>query len=196
MHRAELRRLAALGPDRPGPADGAGPGPAVAPAAPEAPEAPATAETPATPEAPAPAPASVAVERRVEWSDTDAAGHYHFSAVQRWAEAAEAELLRRLGLADLFGRIPRVHFEADYRERLWFGDVVRTELRVDRVGGSSLHYAFEVHGPHGLAASGRMSVVHAAPHAEGAAPWPAPVRRALAEAGPQRSEVQRPEVLR
>lgn len=137
------------------------------------------------------APASVAIERRVEWSDTDAAGHYHFSAVQRWAEAAEAALLRRLGLAELFGRIPRVHFEADYRERLWFGDLVRTELRVVRVGGSSLHYAFEVHGPQGLAASGRMSVVHAAPNAKGAEPWPAPVRRALAEAGPQQPEVVR-----
>lgn len=134
-------------------------------------------------------PASVTVERRVEWSDTDAAGHYHFSAVQRWAEAAEAALLRRLGLAELFGRIPRVHFEADYRERLWFGDLVRTELRVVRVGGSSLHYAFEVHGPHGLAASGQMSVVHAAPHAGGAEPWPAQVRRTLAEAGPQQPEV-------
>ncbi|AUY52666.1 2-aminobenzoate-CoA ligase [Streptomyces sp. CB01881] len=133
-------------------------------------------------------PASVAVERRVEWSDTDAAGHYHFSAVQRWVEAAEAVLLRRLGLAGLFGRIPRVHFEADYRERLWFGDQVRTELRVLRVGGSSLHYAFEVHGPQGLAAAGRMSVVHAAPQAKGTEPWPAEVRRALAESGPQQAE--------
>ncbi|MEU1290064.1 thioesterase family protein [Kitasatospora sp. NPDC005856] len=125
----------------------------------------------------------------MEWADTDASGHYHFSAVLRWAEAAEAALLRRLGLTELFGRIPRVHFEADYRERLWFGDVVRTELRVVRVGGSSLHYAFEVHGPHGLAANGRMSVVHAAPHDGGAVPWPAQVRRTLAEAGPQRPEV-------
>ncbi|MFF2542315.1 acyl-CoA thioesterase [Kitasatospora sp. NPDC058063] len=125
----------------------------------------------------------------MEWFDTDAAGHYHFSAVQRWAEAAEAALLRRLGLADLFGRIPRVHFEADYRERLWFGDLVRTELRVVRVGGSSLHYAFEVHGPHGLAAKGRMSVVHSGPHDGGAEPWPSQVRRTLAEAGPQRPEV-------
>ncbi|MEV6978118.1 thioesterase family protein [Kitasatospora sp. NPDC093806] len=139
----------------------------------------------------APGPASVSTERRVEWSDTDAAGHYHFSAVQRWAEAAEATLLRRLGLAGLFGRIPRVHFEADYRERLWFGDTVRTELRVERVGGSSLHYAFEVHGPHGLAASGRMSVVHAAPHAKGSEPWPDQVRQALAEAGRQEPEVIR-----
>ncbi|MFJ3217751.1 AMP-binding protein [Kitasatospora sp. NPDC086801] len=163
LHRAELRRRATTAPDDGGTA----------------------------PAGTASAPASVAIERRVEWSDTDAAGHYHFSAVQRWAEAAEAALLRRLGLAELFGRIPRVHFEADYRERLWFGDLVRTELRVVRVGGSSLHYAFEVHGPQGLAASGRMSVVHAAPNAKGAEPWPAPVRRALAEAGPQQPEVVR-----
>lgn len=168
LHRAELRRRAAPA------ASGVVPVPdGVAPA----------------PDGVAPIPASVAVERRVEWSDTDAAGHYHFSAVQRWAEAAEAALLHRLGLADLFGRIPRVHFEADYRERLWFGDLVRTELRVVRVGGSSLHYAFEVHGPHGLAASGRMSVVHSAPHEGGSEPWPAQVRRTLAESGPQRPEV-------
>ncbi|WP_344445058.1 acyl-CoA thioesterase [Kitasatospora nipponensis] len=131
---------------------------------------------------------SVAVERRVEWSDTDAAGHYHFSSVQRWAEAAEAVLLRRLGLSALFGSIPRVHFEADYHERLWFGDLVRIELRVAKVGTSSLHYAFDVAGPHGPAASGRMSVVHAATDAKGSAPWPEQVRRALVESGPQPPE--------
>lgn len=146
---------------------------------------------PATAAAAGPQPASVTVERRVEWSDTDAAGHYHFSAVQRWAEAAEATLLRRLGLDGLFGRIPRVHFEADYRERLWFGDLVRVELRVERIGGSSLHYAFEVHGPNGPAAGGRMSVVHAAPQAKGTEPWPEPVRRALSGAGRQEPEAIR-----
>ncbi|MEU9128449.1 thioesterase family protein [Kitasatospora sp. NPDC048540] len=139
------------------------------------------------PTAPAPAAAlpSVTVERRVEWSDTDAAGHHHFSAVLRWAEAAEAALLRGLGLDGLFGSIPRVHFEADYLTRLWFGDTVRVELRVDRVGTSSLHYAFDVHGPEGRAAAGRMSVVHSAATAKGAAPWPEEARRLLTGTGPQ-----------
>ncbi|QMU77129.1 acyl-CoA thioesterase [Streptacidiphilus sp. PB12-B1b] len=140
-----------------------------------------------SPQSPASLP-SVLVERRVEWSDTDAAGHYHFSAVLRWAEAAEAVLLRRLGLAELFGSIPRVHFEADYRERLWFGDPVRITLRVDKVGTSSLHYAFEVAGPAGTAAVGRMSVVHSAATASGPTPWPAQMRARLAEAGPQPAE--------
>ncbi|MEU8617302.1 acyl-CoA thioesterase [Streptomyces sp. NPDC048623] len=128
------------------------------------------------------------VERRVEWPDTDAAGHYHFSSVQRWAEAAEAVLLRRLGLDRLFGSIPRVHFEADYRDRLWFGDPVRIEFRVAKVGTSSLHYAFDVQGPRGLAATGRMSVVHSAARAKGTAPWPDQERSVLSEAGPQPGE--------
>ncbi|WP_376778562.1 acyl-CoA thioesterase [Kitasatospora kifunensis] len=152
-------------------------------------EEPASASGPVS--GPASGPASVLVERRVEWSDTDAAGHYHFSAIQRWAEAAEAVLLRRLGLSELFGSIPRVHFEADYRERLWFGDAVRIEFRVAKVGNSSLHYAFDVHGPHGLAATGRMAVVHSAAHAKGTVPWPPQVRTALLEAGVQESETYR-----
>ncbi|MFI6321468.1 acyl-CoA thioesterase [Nonomuraea sp. NPDC050556] len=122
---------------------------------------------------------AVTVERRVEWSDTDAAGHHHFSAIQRWAEAAEAELLRSLDLDSLFGRIPRVHFSADYLSRLWFGEQVRIELRVDKVGTSSLHYSFTVYGPAGVAAEGRMSVVHS-PSTQ-SAPWPDQVRQKLME---------------
>ncbi|WP_084714084.1 AMP-binding protein [Streptacidiphilus rugosus] len=133
-------------------------------------------------------PARVVVERRVEWHDTDAAGHYHFSSVQRWAEAAEAVLLRRLGLAELFGSIPRVHFEADYRERLWFGDTVRVDFRVARVGGSSLHYTFDVHGPRGLSATGAMSVVHSAATARATERWPDHVRQVLAHSGAQAPE--------
>jgi acyl-CoA thioesterase FadM len=131
---------------------------------------------------------SVIVERRVEWGDTDAAGHYHYSAVQRWVEAAEAVLLRRLGLDHLFGSIPRVHFEADYRERLWFGESAYTELRVVKVGTSSLHYAFEVRGDNGVAATGRLSVVHAITETPGSAPWPDDVRAKLAHGGTQAPE--------
>ncbi|MCT4351728.1 acyl-CoA thioesterase [Streptomyces sp. Je 1-79] len=133
---------------------------------------------------------SVTVERRVEWPDTDAAGHYHHSTVVRWVEAAEAVLLRRLGLSHLFGSTPRVHFEADYRARLWFGEAVRTELRVTKVGASSLHYAFTVLGEEGAeAATGRMVIAHSAARATGTTPWPADVREVLTKAGPQAPEL-------
>ncbi|MFG2640329.1 acyl-CoA thioesterase [Streptomyces sp. NPDC048370] len=133
---------------------------------------------------------SVVVERRVEWPDTDAAGHYHHSTVVRWVEAAEAVLLRRLGLAHLFGSTPRVHFEADYRARLWFGETVRTELKVVKVGTSSLHYAFAVRGEgEEPAALGRMVIAHSASRATGSTAWPDEVREVLTKAGPQAPEL-------
>ncbi|MFZ3551071.1 acyl-CoA thioesterase [Streptomyces sp. 4.24] len=145
------------------------------------------------PEARVPHLPSVVVERRVEWTDTDAAGHYHHSTVVRWVESAEAVLLRRLGLSHLFGSTPRVHFEADYRARLWFGEAVRTELRITKVGTSSLHYAFTVRGeggPDGTeAATGRMVIAHSAARATGSTPWPAEVREVLTKAGRQAPEL-------
>ena len=87
---------------------------------------------------------AIRVERVVEWPDTDAAGHYHHSSVIRWVEAAESELHLALGLPELFGHVPRVHYEVDYLERLWFRDRVSIELRVAEVGRTSLTYDFEV----------------------------------------------------
>ncbi|MEU3691447.1 acyl-CoA thioesterase [Streptomyces narbonensis] len=134
-------------------------------------------------------PPGILIERRVEWPDTDAAGHYHHSTVVRWVEAAEAALLRRLGLAHLFGSTPRVHFEADYRARLWFGDLVRVELRVTEVGTTSLHYAFTIRGQGDeVAARGRMVIAHSSAHASGATPWPEEVRELFTKAGAQAPE--------
>ncbi|WP_326593429.1 acyl-CoA thioesterase [Streptomyces sp. NBC_01294] len=192
MRRGELRERARVDASPAGPGTSSGPGtasgpdsgPPGGPAAP--PSAPPTAPGPATP----PELPSVVVERRVEWTDTDAAGHYHHSTVVRWVEAAEAVLLHRLGLSHLFGSTPRVHFEADYRARLWFGDAVRTELKVVKVGSASLHYAFTVRSERGVeAATGRMVIAHSAAHATGATPWPADVRELLGTAGPQTPEL-------
>ncbi|WP_078860582.1 AMP-binding protein [Streptomyces sp. NRRL F-2747] len=142
------------------------------------------------PEALVPHLPGVVIERRVEWPDTDAAGHYHHSTVVRWVEAAEAVLLRRLGLAHLFGSTPRVHFEADYRARLWFGEAVRIELSVAKVGSSSLTYVFTVQGEEGVeAATGRMVIAHSAARATGTTPWPADVREVLTKSGPQAPEL-------
>jgi acyl-CoA thioesterase FadM len=121
----------------------------------------------------------VVIERRVEWSDTDAAGHQHYSSILRWAEAAEAQLLRELDVAWLFGRTPRVHHEVDYLGRLWFGEVVRTRLWVEALGRSSVRFGFEVHGPKGPAARGSVTAVHALPTQEHSSPWPDEVRKAL-----------------
>jgi YbgC/YbaW family acyl-CoA thioester hydrolase len=125
------------------------------------------------------------VRCRVEWSDTDAAGHYHHSTAIRWVEAAEAALYRALGCESLFGVIPRIHYDVRYSARLWFGDVVEVGLRVTRVGSTSLTYAFDILREGVSAASGTMSVVHTAGSGAGSQPWPADVRRNFEQAGRQ-----------
>jgi acyl-CoA thioester hydrolase len=122
---------------------------------------------------------SVTIERVVEWPDTDAAGHYHHSAVIRWVEAAEAELHERLGLPELFGRVPRVRYEVDYLARLWFRDRVQIDLEVASVGTTSLVYAFVVRRGSEQAAKGRMVCVQSDPDGERTTPWPDDVRATL-----------------
>lgn len=127
---------------------------------------------------PASAP-SVVVHRQVEWSDTDASGHHHHGAVIRWVEAAEAELLRQQGVSHLWGRIPRVHYEVDYRDRLWFGQDIEVEMSVGRVGRSSVRYEFVVRSGDVVAATGALVAALAEPDSPTAAPWPEAERAAL-----------------
>ena len=127
--------------------------------------------------------AAVLVQRRVEWPDTDAAGHYHHSTVVRWVEAAEAVLYERLGLSELFGRIPRVRYEVEYAARLWFGDVVDIVLGVGELGRTSITYAFEVRRDDQVVASGRMVAVSSDPADGGTEPWSDEVRKAFTTSG-------------
>lgn len=122
---------------------------------------------------------SVCRTSRVEWYDTDASGHYHHATVSRWVEAAEADLYRKAGLQHMFGRIPRVRYEVDYRSRAWFGDEVETVLRVERLGTASMTFSFEVTSGRDLVASGRFVTVNAEPDAAGSAPWPEEIRVAF-----------------
>lgn len=127
--------------------------------------------------------AAVLVQRRVEWPDTDAAGHYHHSTVVRWVEAAEAVLYQRLGLSGLFGRIPRVRYEVEYAARLWFGDVVDIVLGVGELGRTSITYAFEVRRDDQVVASGRMVAVSSDPADGGTEPWTDQARKAFTTSG-------------
>lgn len=127
--------------------------------------------------------AAVLVQRRVEWPDTDAAGHYHHSTVVRWVEAAEAVLYERLGLSELFGRIPRVRYEVEYAARLWFGDIVDIALGVAELGRTSVTYAFEVRRGDQVVAAGRMVAVSSDPANGSTEPWTDQVRKAFTTSG-------------
>lgn len=129
--------------------------------------------------------AGAAVERHIEWVDTDAAGHQHNSVVMRFVEAAEAKLFRDLGLKSYFPTAPRVRHEIDYRAKLFFGQLVTTVVRVDRLGTTSMSFAFEVWGhPHEarratLAAEGKFVTVCVPIGEQASAPWPQEIVEAL-----------------
>ena len=124
----------------------------------------------------------VTIERLVEWPDTDAAGHYHHSTLVRWVEAAEADLLDKLGVVQLFGVIPRVRYEVDYTARLWFRDRVAVQLWVADVGRASIRYEFVVRRGDEVAAAGAMTAVRIDPAEGKPAAWPDDVRAVLAGA--------------
>ncbi len=122
--------------------------------------------------------------RRIEWVDTDASGHHHHSVVARHVEAAEAELVRELGLDGYFGQTPRVRFEVDFLERVVFGETLTTGLEVDALGRTSLTYRFTQtilrDGQTVVVARGRLVVVHVPSLAvRSSQPWPVAWRERL-----------------
>jgi YbgC/YbaW family acyl-CoA thioester hydrolase len=115
---------------------------------------------------------------RVAWADTDAGGRIHFTAVFRWVEAAETALMRRLGLLDEWGNYPRRRVEADYRKVLVFEDEIEVQLCVDRVGTTSITFAWAIAKDGETYVDGRHTIVYVDEQGR-AAELPAAVRAAL-----------------
>ena len=118
--------------------------------------------------------------RLLEWQETDAAGHQHYTSAFRWVEECESALYRKLGLpTTLFGQIPRVSVHMEYKRRIFFGEEINTRLQVKRVGTSSLEMAFTAHVAGELAAEGTYIIVHSPVVGEGAKPWPEAWKKAF-----------------
>jgi acyl-CoA thioester hydrolase len=134
-------------------------------------------------------PASIVVQRRIEWPDTDASGMYHNTAAFRFIEVAETALLDRLGFVhEIYGRHPRVHLEADFLRPLRFRDMVDIDLAVEAVGRTSVTYRFEMRSGNAVAVRGRAVAVLLS-RAEGEpVPWPEEYRQRLLTGGPQPGE--------
>jgi acyl-CoA thioesterase FadM len=127
--------------------------------------------------------ARVTIRRRIEWMDTDAAGIYHWTTVFRLAEAAEAELHTRLGIADLtFGATPRLSVAAEFKRSLRFNDEVDVELTVEHVGRTSIRYGIVVIGPEGVAAEASLTACLIDRETRRPTPWPEDVRPLLLSA--------------
>ncbi|HZR41888.1 MAG TPA: thioesterase family protein [Ktedonobacteraceae bacterium] len=86
------------------------------------------------------------IQIRVPFIDTDPSGRIHFTAMFRYMDIAEHELMRSLGFprATSFPDIefPRVHVSCDYRRAVCYDDELTIEARIDHVGRSSWSVVF------------------------------------------------------
>lgn len=101
----------------------------------------------------------------VAFGDTDASGWIHFPSVFRYVEAAEHAFLRSRGvpILDREGGWPRVHVDCDYRRPLRFGDCGEVLLFLEKAGGASLTWRFELHRGDEPCAGGSMVTVRVGP---------------------------------
>ena len=101
------------------------------------------------------------VERtRVQWVDTDAGGRIHFTAAFRWAEMAETGIRRKLGLIEEWGSYPRRRVEAEFLQVLVFEDEIEVRIRPERLGRTSITWAFEIMRDDEVCVQGVLVVVH------------------------------------
>jgi acyl-CoA thioester hydrolase len=137
------------------------------------------------------------VRVRVPFPDVDSSGRIHFTAMLRYMEVAEHELMRAIGFPyarALAGvAFPRVHVACSFRGAIRYDDQLSVEARVDRVGRSSWTVAFTARpaletsaenrrsaaAADAILAEGEMTIVAMDPATERARPLPEDLRRAL-----------------
>lgn len=123
---------------------------------------------------------SITIRRRVQWIDTDAAGIWHHSVVVRWAEEAEAELHRSLGISEqTFGATPRVRTEWNFGTSVRFDDPVDITLTISALGNSSVTYAIDIRKNTTSVASGQIVAVFIDRDTGEKLSWPEGLRKAL-----------------
>jgi len=103
--------------------------------------------------------------RRVEFSDTDAAGIVHFSRFFIYMESAEHEMLRSIGMSVMQPAEghhiswPRVSVGCDFLKPAKCDDVLTIEVSVERMGEKSISYAFRFLRDNQLLATGKTTAV-------------------------------------
>lgn len=108
-------------------------------------------------------PASIELERRLRWADSDAAGRLHFPRIFEIVEEAESELVRKIGWPmnrSLGYDFPRVNVNCNYKLVLELDALFKLRLSVGKLGRTSIRYDFHVYDVAGeLAIEGTMTLV-------------------------------------
>jgi acyl-CoA thioester hydrolase len=136
---------------------------------------------------------SASVQIRVSFADVDSSQRIHFTAMFRYFEVAEHELMRRIGLpyATSLSEVamPRVHLSCDFKGAVRYDDRLVVVAEVEKVGRSSWTDAFTAYrltdeeGWHpaseAIVATGHMTIVTMDPATQRAISLPEELRRAL-----------------
>jgi acyl-CoA thioester hydrolase len=108
-------------------------------------------------------PASIELQLRLRWADSDAAGRLHFPRIFELVEEAESELVRGIDWPmnrSLGYDFPRVHVECRFIRVIELDAPFRLRLTVGKLGRTSYRYDFQVFDTGGeLAIEGTMTVV-------------------------------------
>ena len=103
------------------------------------------------------------ITRRVEFSETDAAGIVHFANFYRYMEYAEHAFFRSLGHSIVNPALgvgwPRVHCNCDYKKPLKFEDEVEIQLLVSAKTSKSISYQFRFRVDGAEVARGAFTIV-------------------------------------
>ncbi len=108
---------------------------------------------------------SIELERRIRWSDADAAGRLNFPRIFEYFEDGEAELMRSVGLAPFDGGeydFPRKHVEAVFHRELPLDAPFVMRVTVGKLGNTSIRFDYQVFADEAgsqLALEGSMTVV-------------------------------------
>lgn len=117
------------------------------------------------------------MEIQVRFNDTDALGHVNNASYAHYAELGRLHFLRGIALDPR--KLILARLELDFRRQVTFGEDVRVETAVDRVGTSSIHMAQTIFAADEVAADVRSVVVHFDYSAGKAQPIPDPLRERL-----------------
>jgi acyl-CoA thioester hydrolase len=129
----------------------------------------------------------VSIQVRVPFFDVDSTRRIHYTAMLRYMELAEHELMRSIGfpyattLQDI--SCPRVHVSCDYRGAVRYDDILTIEARVSHIGRSSwtIMYTARVAPEGEVAAEGKMTIVAIDVQTERARALPDDLRSALTD---------------
>lgn len=123
---------------------------------------------------------------RVRWADVDLVGIMRFSAVTRFVEHGEQELMRAAGLPyrDIFDApdvwLPRRHLSIDYLAPARIDDLLDLEVYLSRLGTTSATFNVDLYGETGrLVAGAAMTVVCVGTNDFRKQPLPEALRQAL-----------------